>query len=526
MSSSYFPGRNPLNYQGTNVKNPPEQYQFARAPTVYDWETFNIGDEWLDTSATPSPIWYKLVSKARQPPPANALARAIWKPTTSQTINNLNSLTGDTGGAITPTPLGTISLLGTSHILSTTGDLPSNSITFSIPFASFNSGSNVLSFLNPNSNVVSITVDNSGNIVVPAGDFLIQRSQAPGGPQCSLYNTSNGTHSNVRFTMQTAGSGDLYTLFALPGGSPFSWECGVKGSDSSFQIQNNPSNAAAGLMDGTSFLTIASSGNITVPVGSFLVSNASGSATSQIAVQNTNGGQFAQFLATANSTKTGYFSSGQGTIAGGQYWNFGMASTLSNAFCINYSAAGSSAPEGGTLLFELSKTGLLTLNSTTGGDGINVVGTASGSINVIEIDNTNNTPGSGSAFLANVAGTSAADPYISWTVGSSASYAFGIDNPTSGQPLKLTYVAGSSSNPSTGLTLLQMSSAGLLTLPVSTLGLAIGSGGPTITSGSGAPGTTQPKGSLYLRTDGSGANNRAYIATDSAGTWTAIVTVG
>lgn len=55
---------------------------------------------------------------------------------------------------------------------------------------------------------------------------------------------------------------------------------------------------------------------------------------------------------------------------------------------------------------------------------------------------------------------------------------------------------------------------------------SIAIGTPTITSGSGAPGTTQPKGSLYLRTDGSGANDRAYIATDSSGTWTAIVTVG
>jgi len=51
------------------------------------------------------------------------------------------------------------------------------------------------------------------------------------------------------------------------------------------------------------------------------------------------------------------------------------------------------------------------------------------------------------------------------------------------------------------------------------------SAGPTITSGSGAPTGTQPKGSLYLRTDGTGVNDRMYVATDSAGTWTAVVTV-
>jgi hypothetical protein len=43
--------------------------------------------------------------------------------------------------------------------------------------------------------------------------------------------------------------------------------------------------------------------------------------------------------------------------------------------------------------------------------------------------------------------------------------------------------------------------------------------------GSGAPTISAPKGSLYLRTDGSATNNRAYIATNGTGTWTAITTV-
>jgi len=43
--------------------------------------------------------------------------------------------------------------------------------------------------------------------------------------------------------------------------------------------------------------------------------------------------------------------------------------------------------------------------------------------------------------------------------------------------------------------------------------------------GSGAPSVSAPKGSLYLRTDGTTTNNRAYINTDGATTWTAITTV-
>lgn len=43
--------------------------------------------------------------------------------------------------------------------------------------------------------------------------------------------------------------------------------------------------------------------------------------------------------------------------------------------------------------------------------------------------------------------------------------------------------------------------------------------------GSGAPSLSAAKGSFYLRSDGSGANDRAYINTDGGTTWTPLVTV-
>jgi hypothetical protein len=43
--------------------------------------------------------------------------------------------------------------------------------------------------------------------------------------------------------------------------------------------------------------------------------------------------------------------------------------------------------------------------------------------------------------------------------------------------------------------------------------------------GSGAPTLISAKGSIFLRSDGSGVNDRCYVATDSAGTWTPFVTV-
>ena len=42
--------------------------------------------------------------------------------------------------------------------------------------------------------------------------------------------------------------------------------------------------------------------------------------------------------------------------------------------------------------------------------------------------------------------------------------------------------------------------------------------------GSGAPTVTVAKGSLYLRSDGSGTGDRAYINTNGSTTWTALTT--
>jgi len=65
--------------------------------------------------------------------------------------------------------------------------------------------------------------------------------------------------------------------------------------------------------------------------------------------------------------------------------------------------------------------------------------------------------------------------------------------------------------------------AGGSTTAALTLGTAPGVLG--VYFGSGAPSISAGKGSLYLRTDGSATNNRAYINTNGGTTWTAITTV-
>jgi len=66
---------------------------------------------------------------------------------------------------------------------------------------------------------------------------------------------------------------------------------------------------------------------------------------------------------------------------------------------------------------------------------------------------------------------------------------------------------------------LTLGATGIITQILGTTGIGA-SGGPTITSGAGAPSSTQPNGSLYLRTNGA-ASTRLYVS-EGGGTWSAI----
>lgn len=83
--------------------------------------------------------------------------------------------------------------------------------------------------------------------------------------------------------------------------------------------------------------------------GQVILTSSSGSFTPTILAQSTSGSQFAAIQATANSTKTGFFASGQGDPSSGKYWCFGMESINSNQFSIVYNSSGVPAPDSGTL---------------------------------------------------------------------------------------------------------------------------------------------------------------------------------
>ncbi len=97
-----------------------------------------------------------------------------------------------------------------------------------------------------------------------------------------------------------------------------------------------------------------------------------------------------------------------------------------------------------------------------------------------------------------------------------------------GTPTLTTPVIGAATGTSLVATGILTSRSGTATPAAasSVAALTMGSAGVGIFWGTGSPNTalTAPKGSLYLRTDGSTTNDRVYVNTDASTAWTNITT--
>jgi len=127
-----------------------------------------------------------------------------------------------------------------------------------------------------------------------------------------------------------------------------------------------------------------------------------------------------------------------------------------------------------------------------------------------------------------VLGAGAGDPYTKYSINGVTEWSSGIDNSDFDA-----YKISSNGNLGTNDALV-ISTTGVPTLNASTATPASGStsarvqlgttSGFGIYYGSGAPTVSAAKGSFYLRSDGSGTNDRMYVNTDGGTTWTNAVT--
>jgi len=155
-------GINPLAYCGVEATQPPQFEMHGRAPTANDYISFNVGTIWLDISGlSDSPKVlptneqvYMLVSKNNK--------TATW-------VNfgggDVETLTGDFGGVISPDASDNINLLGT-HGINTLGAPASNKITTAIDNAI------TLGDLADVSGASALTLT-TGNATITAGNLVL-----------------------------------------------------------------------------------------------------------------------------------------------------------------------------------------------------------------------------------------------------------------------------------------------------------------------------------------------------------------
>lgn len=123
-------------YSTGGITQIPIAFTSDRDPTANDIN-FAIGQRWLNQLTKNEWVLFDFSS-------STGTVQALWEEIGGQ--HDVNTLTGDTGGAVSPNSSGNIDLLGTANQITTTGNPGTNTITFSltngVSVASFNVDAN------------------------------------------------------------------------------------------------------------------------------------------------------------------------------------------------------------------------------------------------------------------------------------------------------------------------------------------------------------------------------------------------
>lgn len=509
----------------TGANTPIRRVKVDRPPTTSDRKNFILGDEWLDTSGD---NWWKLVTIT-----ANS---AVWK-RFADTSLEIQTLTGDSGGAISPNASNNINILGTSGQITVTGNAGTNTLT--------------LALAGGGTAIDSIAVDASTapgtNPVAPTAAGLVTMTGAQvatGTVGANVLRTNSVAANALRMEIQrttTAAATDSTlngvshfnsAMFSVDASGFVSLSGGGQAIDSFIPDSGTspvvPTAAGAVTMAGSGSITTVGGANslttqltgltnhaVLVGAGTSTITKVGPSGSTGQILQNNAGADPSYSTATYPSTTTInqiLYSSAADTVAGlatanravlttgatgipvltplaadgqliiGSTAGVPAAATLtagsgvsitngSNSITIGLTGGGvaidSFIPDSGTSPVVPNASGEITM---TGGNGIATVGgtnqltfdmespftgdftfrsTTSGDTETLTVSNTSDTASSQAQILASVAGESAGDTWMQWTVGTSQSFALGIDNSDSNK-LKLNFDTSATVNPSSG----------------------------------------------------------------------------
>lgn len=139
--SNLLSGLSSLAYQGTNASNPPNLIYATQNPTQYDGTNVSLGDLWLNR--TNQTVWLLVALNA---------SLATWAQL-GVTASEVDTLTGNSGGAVGPDGSNNINVVGDGTTITISGNPGTSTLTASVI---------------PGSLIVTVT-GNSGGTVSPDG---------------------------------------------------------------------------------------------------------------------------------------------------------------------------------------------------------------------------------------------------------------------------------------------------------------------------------------------------------------------
>ena len=226
----------PLSYLGVVPVSPPNFIIDNRAPTINDSKNFYIGDLWLDISTQPpnSANLWMLVSLV-----GNV---ATWVNFQS---GSLLTLTGNSGGPVSPDGASNINVLGDGTTITIVG----------------NPGTNTLTVSAIGTGLVSTLTGNSGGAVSPLAGNI---NTVGDGTTITIVGNP-GTHT---LTASTIGTGVMSSLTGDSGGPvfPLAGNTNILGTSGTITVIGNP---------GTHTLTINTGANVAT---SYITNPATGTA--------------------------------------------------------------------------------------------------------------------------------------------------------------------------------------------------------------------------------------------------------
>lgn len=254
--SNRLGGKQGTAYTGTNANQPPNWTFNDRPPTQYDTQNVSEGDFWLDGSATGIARVWVLVSLAGDSMSRGALAQWV-----QVGAGNLETLTGNSGGAVFPDGSDNINVVGDGTTIDIVGNPGTDTLTVSVV------GTGVLSSLTGNSGgpvfptAGNTNIVGAGSITVtgnPGTSTLTITSSATPGDTWSIITVNQTAAVNNGYFCNKAGT----LALALPATSTTGSIIEVSNENTALGIQFTQA-AGQQILIGSSSTTLGAAGTLT-----------------------------------------------------------------------------------------------------------------------------------------------------------------------------------------------------------------------------------------------------------------------